>query len=171
MKRNQYIIFVLIALGVAVYSFAVLRTPSKTVELSVPSKEKQVVSTPPKTPVEVLPPSRRQPTPAPTSSALAPLVQLAPRKKLVLDLDDLGVIKDLKQNRQKYKAADTPKAFLLNDNHGKSDPKTGVPTTIYKNGRMRIEGDAGLTDFPQKVDSVDEIKDNLEINSNLTVDF
>ena len=142
MKKRYVILFLLIVFGVviAVYFSTLSKTTSKSVREILPE-------TIPRMPIVETPPQ--------------------PRKRVVLGLDNLGVIKNLEKNRAEN--VDASKTGSLKNNlvSTQSDEKF----TIYKNGRLKIKGSAGLSEPPNKFDSLDELKDKVTVNGSLTVDF
>lgn len=110
--------------------------------------------------------------PDPQIRASSPDTEKDTRKKLVIDLDNLDVIKKLEQSPKTKESA-----YFRKDNRSKANDsgdarfKTRGPTRIYENEKFKIEGGAGLTEFPTKMEPLDKMKDKLEVNGNITVDF
>lgn len=92
-------------------------------------------------------------------------------ERLILNLDDLDVIKNSEQELEKSKAPgirqDTIQENTTDGTLGKKDDGT----TLYKKGKITIRGKTGFSELPEKDDSLDELLDKSEIKGDLGVEF
>ncbi len=151
MKRDKIIFLLLItsAAAIALYSFLVL-TPS----LSPPVIKQQVGLS-----SKII---DRKPPVAP---------KVPKKKRLVLDLDSLKVIEGLKEGSKTPADTFALKTCPFTNSLIKAVSQNTGSTTIYEEGRWKINGDAGLTGQPDSLESIKSIKDNLSITGVLSVDF
>jgi hypothetical protein len=143
MEKRKIVFLLLLAFGVAiVISF---KGPSKPVsikdQIETPSKEKRILAE--KTPQM---PITEVPTP---SDRLKPI----PGRRLSESIAD--------GSPDIYSEAPLTK----------TDSADGDSVTIYKKGRVKIKGNAGLTEFLEKPSSLEEMKDKVSVEGNLAVDF
>ncbi len=176
--RKKIIFFFLTAFGIAVTIFLISRSKSikNLTSLNVPlEKKRQEVfpDTIPRMPLKKAPPPLQQKAPLKRQvSESTPDAGKTSRKKLVLDLDNLDVLKNLEQNQEKKGTDNMRNTFLQEKNNFMEEySETNGPTKIYENGRLKIKGSAGLTEFPKKIEPLDKMKDKLEMEGNITIDF
>lgn len=92
-------------------------------------------------------------------------------KKIILNLDDLDVIKNAEQQPQKVKTPGIILDKIQEDEIEGDQEKKRKGKIIYKKGRVTVRGKAGFSKLPEKDDSLDELMDKSEMKGDIDVEF